>query len=171
MYHAAMRKTPGVILTTLLLQFGCAHDAAVMEQNRPVERDEVPDAPRAANRPVPAATTAPALEPYTVLEQLPGISRVHPVGDGRIELCVPWKDANDGWELATKDKSGAALTVWPLQAVFIRNVGMIGAGAHWIEYLGDRNGYLIFREHTWFYDIIPESNSLYGVRPYGQFAD
>jgi hypothetical protein len=171
MYHADMRNMPAVILTTLLMQLGCADDAAVMKQNRAIERHEVSEAPRAANDPVPAVTTAPAPEPYTVLEQFHGISRVHPLGDGRIELCVPWKDAGEGWELATKDKSGAALTVWPLQAVFIRNVGMIGAGAHWIEYLGDRDGYLIFREHTWFYDIIPESNRLFGVRPYGRVAD
>jgi hypothetical protein len=169
MYHADMRMTPGVVLT-MLLQFGCAHDPAVVSQNRPIERQEVHDAPRAVSPPVVAATPTPAPAPYTVLEELQGISRVHPLGDGRIELSVPWKTAREGWELATKDKSGAALTVWPLQAVFIRNVDTLGAGLYWIEYLGDRDGYLIFREHTSFYDIIPESNRRLGVRPYGNIA-
>ncbi|MDB5320701.1 MAG: hypothetical protein JWN40_2332 [Phycisphaerales bacterium] len=170
MYHADMRITLGVILT-MLLQFGCAHDPAVVRQNRPVGRQEVRDGPRVVKPPVVTATPSPTPEPYTVLEELPRISRVHPLGDGRVELCVPWKNTGEGWELATKDKSGAALTVWPLQAVFIRNVDRLGAGAYWIEYLGDRDGYLVFREHTWFYDIVPESNRRLGVRPYGNVAD
>ena len=50
-------------------------------------------------------------------------------------------------------------------------IDMVGAGAHWVVYLGEQDGRSLFRVHTWLYDIVPESKRVVSVPAYGPLPE
>src|SRR6185503_2773546 len=66
-----------------------------------------------------------------------------------------------------RNKADYKLTVIvsPMERVFRRNIGHLGAGLHWFQYRGEDAEHLVFEEGSWFYDISPEWRRMVHVRP------
>jgi hypothetical protein len=121
---------------------------------------------------VGAPDTRPAVVfgPTRTEGSLPMMSSIRRRADGGIELSISDRCYSEGFYLYTWATSGtsAPLKVALLQPGQYVAVGTdnLGAGSYELQFLGERGDYLLFRERTWFYDIVPETNQLVQVRTY-----
>lgn len=129
----------------------------------------------AASRPVRAATpdTRPVavLEPARTVVSLPMIASLRRRSDGSVELSMSNREYSRDFFLCTWTSAGSSE---PSQVALVQPGGHVrigtynlGAGYYALQFLGERDEYLLFREDRWFYDIIPETKELIQVRPYG----
>jgi hypothetical protein len=169
-----MTGTAGTILVFLLAAIGGA-GCSVFKSNSSPSVVPAGSAGGAISPPdraaMPDTRAAPVPEPARTVGSLPMIASVRQRPDGSVELSMSIRDYNRAFFLYTRTSAGSSepsrvALVQPGQHVGIGTYNL-GAGYHALQFLGERGEYLLFREHHWFYDIVPETNELVQVRPYG----
>jgi hypothetical protein len=116
-----------------------------------------------------AATTAPA-EGDEAVETVKSVAafQMMRVKEGRVLLQVPPPTERVEIALSINGEQWADRgEAKPGDVVHVGMPDALGAGAHWFDILEVRPDRVLVREHTWFYDIFPETCRLLSVSPYG----
>lgn len=120
-----------------------------------------------------AIVPRPSSDEARAVDVLPVFASVQPLPNGRVYLAADTSihfDISSGMIVSIRGEGwGESGYADPGDTIHVAMADVVGAGAHWFVYLGQaEDGRLLFYEYTWFYDIMPHTDELVAVAPYGE---